>query len=82
MREDFICKDCKYYKPVDEVKGNCFEQEVLAKMPTQLCPVQGFELARKIPLQSHMVFETIGDIHTKTVLDTHMKKKKEDWLFK
>jgi len=82
MREDCICRDCTYYKPVDDVKGNCFEHKVLGKTPIELCPVQGFEPTRKTLLQSHMVFETVGDIHSKTVLDTHMKKKREDWLFK
>lgn len=79
MSVSFICKDCKYYKPIDETKGNCFEHKVLANMPTELCPVQGFEPARKTPLKSHMVFETVGNIQTKTVLRT--QRKKDDWLF-
>ncbi|MFX1521594.1 MAG: hypothetical protein ACFFCD_16940 [Promethearchaeota archaeon] len=82
MIQDFICKDCKHYKPIDEVKGKCFEHEVLANMPTELCPVQGFELAQKIPLKSHVVFEMVGDLRTKTVLETHMKKTRDDWPFK
>jgi hypothetical protein len=77
-----MCSECKYYKPIDEVKGKCFEHEVLANMPTELCPVQGFEPAGKVPLKSHVVFETVGNIQTKTVLETHMKRIRKDWLFK
>jgi len=25
------CKDCKFYKPIDENKGDCFGHEVMAK---------------------------------------------------
>jgi hypothetical protein len=82
LRQEFICRDCKYYMSIDEVKGKCFENEVLANMPTELCPVQGFEPARKIPLKSHVVFETVGNLQTKTVLETHIEKTRKDWLFK
>ncbi len=51
-------------------------------MPTELCPVQGFELARKKPLQSNLVFEMVGNIQTKTVLENHIRHKREEWLFK
>ena len=80
MSISFICKDCRYYKLIDETKGNCFEHEVRANTPIELCPVQGFEPTRKTSLKSHMVFETVGSIQTKTVLRT--QRKKDDWLFK
>jgi hypothetical protein len=67
---------------MDETKGTCCENKVLANMPTELCPVQGFKPARKKPLQSNLVFEMVGNIQTKTVLDNHIKHKREAWLFK
>jgi hypothetical protein len=40
------CKDCKFYKPIDENKGDCFGHEVLAKMPAEKCPAKSFQLRR------------------------------------
>jgi len=37
------CKDCKFYEPIDEVKGNCFGHEVLADMDIEECPAKAFQ---------------------------------------
>ncbi|MEM2112115.1 MAG: hypothetical protein QXX08_09610 [Candidatus Bathyarchaeia archaeon] len=37
------CKDCKFYKPIDENKGDCFGHEVMAKMPAERCPAKSFQ---------------------------------------
>lgn len=43
----YTCKDCKYYKPVDETKGDCFGHEVPANMPAEKCPAKAFEPREK-----------------------------------
>lgn len=37
------CKDCKFYKPIDETKGSCFGHEVLANMDANRCPKKAFQ---------------------------------------
>jgi len=37
------CKDCKFYKPIDETKGDCFGHEVLADMDADNCPAGAFQ---------------------------------------
>ncbi len=37
------CKDCKFYKPIDETRGNCFGHEVPADMPVDKCPAKAFQ---------------------------------------
>jgi hypothetical protein len=36
------CKDCKFYEPISESKGNCFGYEVPADMPIEKCPTRSF----------------------------------------
>lgn len=31
------CKDCKFYKPIDDSKGNCFGHEVAANLNADNC---------------------------------------------
>ena len=38
-----ICKDCKFYKPKDETKGDCFGHEVPADMNVEQCPAKAFQ---------------------------------------
>ena len=40
----YTCKDCKYYKPIDEARGDCFGHEVPADMLAEQCPAKAFEL--------------------------------------
>lgn len=37
------CKDCEYYKPIDESKGDCFGHEVPATMNVENCPTHSFK---------------------------------------
>lgn len=39
------CKDCKFYTPVDEKKGNCsgLGSEVLADRDAGRCPMRTFQ---------------------------------------
>ncbi len=37
------CKDCKFYKPIDETKGDCFGHEVPATLDTEKCPTNSFQ---------------------------------------
>ena len=37
------CKDCKFYKPIDETKGDCFGHEVPADMNVDKCPAGAFQ---------------------------------------
>ncbi len=39
----YTCKDCKYYKPIDETRGDCFGHEIPADMPVEQCPAKAFE---------------------------------------
>ncbi len=36
-------KDCKFYKPIDETKGNCFGHEVSADQNAEECPQKAFQ---------------------------------------
>lgn len=36
------CKDCKYYKAIDETKGICFGHEVPADREADECPAKAF----------------------------------------
>ena len=36
------CKECKFYKPVDDAKGDCFGHEVPATLDTNNCPTSKF----------------------------------------
>ncbi|HOI40997.1 MAG TPA: hypothetical protein PL168_09730 [Methanobacterium sp.] len=36
------CKECKFYKPIDNEKGNCFGQEIPGDMDTDKCLVNAF----------------------------------------
>jgi len=47
IQKRYTCKDCKYYKPVDETKGDCFGHEVPADMPAEQCPAKAFEPREK-----------------------------------
>jgi hypothetical protein len=42
-KRKYTCKDCKYYKPIDETKGECFGHIVPADMPVEQCPAKAFE---------------------------------------
>ena len=37
------CKDCVYYKPIDESKGDCFGHEVPAILEVEKCPTHSFK---------------------------------------
>ncbi|MFH1126477.1 MAG: hypothetical protein V1718_00010 [archaeon] len=37
------CKDCKFYKPIDAKKGDCFGHEVPANMDSDKCPQKAFQ---------------------------------------
>ena len=37
------CKDCKFYKPIDDSKGDCFGHEVPATLDTANCPANAFQ---------------------------------------
>ncbi|MFH1542025.1 MAG: hypothetical protein ABIE84_02915 [bacterium] len=37
------CKDCKFYKQVDDSKGSCFGHEVPAEMDAEKCPQKAFQ---------------------------------------
>lgn len=36
------CKECKFYKEIDEAKGDCFGHEVPADMDADNCPQKAF----------------------------------------
>jgi len=36
------CKECKFYKPIDESKGSCFGHEVPGDRETTQCPTRTF----------------------------------------
>jgi hypothetical protein len=40
------CKDCKFYKPIDDKKGDCFGHEVPATLDTENCPTKSFQPRR------------------------------------
>lgn len=37
------CKECKFYKPKNNSKGDCFGHEVLANMDSNKCPQKAFQ---------------------------------------
>ena len=37
------CKDCKFYKPIDDTKGDCFGHEVPATLDSDKCPTNSFQ---------------------------------------
>lgn len=37
------CKDCKFYNPIDETKGDCFGHEVPANTDVSNCPTNSFQ---------------------------------------
>ncbi|MDK2465008.1 MAG: hypothetical protein QI223_09590 [Candidatus Korarchaeota archaeon] len=39
----YTCKDCKYYRPIDEERGDRFGHVVPANMPVKNCPAKAFE---------------------------------------
>jgi hypothetical protein len=39
------CRDCKFYKAVDERMGDCLGYEVLAKTPAEKCPTKSYQPA-------------------------------------
>jgi hypothetical protein len=36
------CNECKFYKPIDDSKGNCFGHEVQGDRETSQCPTRTF----------------------------------------
>lgn len=43
MKKMAQCKDCKFYKPLDDVKGDCFGHEVPANANVDKCPTGSFQ---------------------------------------
>ncbi|MHA1149231.1 MAG: hypothetical protein ACTSR8_13410 [Promethearchaeota archaeon] len=37
------CKDCKFYKPIDDTKGDCFGHEVPAVRDAEECPTKSYQ---------------------------------------
>lgn len=37
------CSQCKFYEPIDEIKGSCFGYEVPANMNADECPQKAFQ---------------------------------------
>lgn len=37
------CKECKFYKPIDEAKGDCFGHKVPANLDVDKCPAKAFQ---------------------------------------
>ena len=35
--------DCKFYKPIDETKGDCFGHEVPGDREAENCPTKSFQ---------------------------------------
>ncbi len=42
-RSGYTCRDCRYFRPIDEERGDCFGHVVPADMPVELCPAGAFE---------------------------------------
>ncbi len=36
------CRDCKFYKPIDDTKGDCLGHEVPGDRDAKLCPAKAF----------------------------------------
>ncbi|MFZ5955148.1 MAG: hypothetical protein ACOYT4_01880 [Nanoarchaeota archaeon] len=41
------CKNCVYYKRINEQKGDCFGHEVPANADTDKCPTKSFKQKNK-----------------------------------
>ena len=37
------CKDCQFYKPIDDSKGDCFGHEIPATLNADKCPTNSFK---------------------------------------
>jgi hypothetical protein len=37
------CKDCKFYKPINAIEGDCFGHKVPASMDVSKCPQKAFQ---------------------------------------
>lgn len=37
------CRDCRHYRPLNRLKGDCMGYEVRGAMDARDCPVKGFE---------------------------------------
>lgn len=37
------CSECKFYRPLDDTKGDCFGHEVPATLDVEKCPQQAFQ---------------------------------------
>lgn len=37
------CKECKFYKAIDDKKGDCFGHEVPANLDANRCPKKAFQ---------------------------------------
>jgi hypothetical protein len=37
------CRDCKFYKEIDETKGDCYGHEVPADRDAEECPQNAFQ---------------------------------------
>lgn len=42
-KETLTCADCKFYKPIDETIGMCFDREIPSNNPANECPIQSFK---------------------------------------
>jgi hypothetical protein len=40
----YTCKDCKFYKPIDKTKGDCFGHVVPVDFDPDKCPTKSFIL--------------------------------------
>ncbi len=38
-----VCRECKYYSPIDEDTGDCFGHKVPANMDVEKCPANAFQ---------------------------------------
>ena len=38
-----LCKDCQFYKPIDDSKGDCFGHEIPATLNADYCPTKSFK---------------------------------------
>ncbi len=51
-KKKYTCKDCKYHKPIDETKGDCFGHVVPADMLVEKCLAKAFEPREEIKLKN------------------------------
>ena len=38
-----VCRDCKFYKPIDDAVGDCFGVEVPGDMDVSKCPADTYQ---------------------------------------